>query len=100
MKGSHNTRFPVGRVHVTERAAKVINEAEETIPVLLTRHAHGQWGEVSMVRKRKNEEGVRNGGVLLSVHTTSSKAQVRLLTRADRALTVIYTSGDMCGDQP
>lgn len=99
MKDHQSTRFPVGKVHVTERAAKAINESEETVPVLLTRHAHGQWGQVSKSRKHKNEEGVRSGGVLLSVHATSTKTKIRLLTRADRTLTVIYTGADMYGDR-
>lgn len=97
----HGTqRFPIGRVQVTERAAKAINESEETLPVLLMRHARGDWGQVTEFRKRKNEEGIEKGDVLISVHATSSKAPVRFLTRADRTLTIIFTRQDMCGDGP
>jgi hypothetical protein len=100
MNGTQDARFPLGRVHVTERAAKVLNETGETVPVLLMRHGRGDWGKVTEFRKRKNEEAIKNGGVLISVHATSKKSPVRILTRADRTRTVIYTMQDLYGDRP
>lgn len=100
MNGTQDARFPLGRVHVTERAAQVLNETDGTLPVLLMRHGRGDWGKVTEFRKRKNDEAIKNGGVLISVHLTSKKAPVRILTRADRTRTVIYTMQDMCGDRP
>lgn len=100
MNGTQDARFPLGGVHVSERAAKIINESEETLPVLLMRHGRGDWGKVTEFRKRKNDEAIENGGVLISVHLTSRNAPVRILTRADRTRTIIYTRQDMCGDQP
>jgi hypothetical protein len=99
MNGTQDARFPLGRVHVTERAAKALNEADETVPVLLVRHGSGDWGKVTKSRRQRNEEGVENGGVLVSVHLTSKKAPVRILTRADRTRTVIYTMQDLYGDR-
>lgn len=100
MSEVQNARFPLGGVHVSERAAKIINESKETLLGLLVRHGRGDWGKVTEFRKRKNEEAIKNGGVLISVHVTSKKTPVRILTRSDRTRTIIYTLQDMCGDQP
>ena len=96
--GTNGTvKFEMGTLSVSEKAEHALAFAEETLGMLLTRHAQGEWGEVTKKRKQANERAVCQNGPILSLYTTSKGDKIRVLTRADRTLTVIYTNQDLWG---
>jgi hypothetical protein len=96
--GTNGTgKFEMGTLSVSEKAEHALAFAEETLLVLLTRHIRGEWGEVTKKRKQANEKAARQGGPILSIYSTSKGDKIRVLTRADRSRTVIYTNQDLWG---
>ena len=92
-----SVKFEMGTLSVSEKAEHALAFAEETLLVLLTRHIRGEWGEVTRKRKQANDKAARQGGPILSIYTTSKGDKIRVLTRADRTRTLIYTNQDLWG---
>ncbi len=55
---------------------------------LLLRHVTGDWGEVSPMQKRTNENAFREGGRIQSAYGTG-RGRLLVITRADRVSTTI-----------
>jgi NaMN:DMB phosphoribosyltransferase len=60
--------FPLGRVVATPGALERFGPA--VIAILLDRHASGNWGELSSLDRRENEQALERGERIFSAYET------------------------------
>ena len=85
--------FDIGTVRITPSALLVLEGSPDSPEweglKLLSRHASGDWGEVSKGNARENELSVGEGYRVLSAYVTRSGHRVWIITHADRRATII-----------
>ena len=79
--------FELGRIVITPGAERSMLPDE--VHVILSRHAHGDWGTVNDEDKRSNDEALMYGGRLLSAYQSSSNVKIWVITEADRSATTL-----------
>ena len=79
--------FPLGHIVATPGALEALEQAGQSAHELLTKHAHGDWGEVDEDDKRENELSLRAGFRLLSAYRTRLGERLWVITEADRSVT-------------
>ena len=78
--------FKLGRVVGNPSVLTALTDKEVTD--ILTRHARGDWGEVSEEDKKENDFSAKNGYRICSVYTVRGM-KVNVITEADRSVTTI-----------
>lgn len=82
--------LPLGRVYGTFGAVVAFAEApNEDLNSYISRHEHGDWGEVDDHDRRANEYALKHDLRVLSAYTLSSGVRIWLITEADRSTTTI-----------
>jgi hypothetical protein len=88
-----NTRFPLGRLVTTAGVnIKLIEDAEFSrfVSESLSRHAKGDWGDMSQEDKKENELAVKCGNLrIFSAYEKLSLPKIWIITEADRSATTI-----------
>ena len=84
------SNLELGKLVVTPSAAKVLEQSGTSAEELLSRHAAGDWGEVSQQEREINERGLRESFNLVSNYRMSDDQCVTVFTKADRSLTMIH----------
>jgi len=79
--------FELGKV-VATRAIMALAERGLMWELYLTRHASGDWGDVSLEDSRANTEGISCGDRLLSAFNTPF-GRIWIITESDRSSTCI-----------
>lgn len=78
--------FEIGIIVGTPAVLAALTDKEVTD--ILTRHAKGDWGEVSEEDKKENDFSVKNGYRICSLYTVRGM-KVNVITEADRSATTI-----------
>jgi hypothetical protein len=89
MTASTTPLFPLGRIVATPGALDALAPHPGLLPRLITRHAHGDWGEVDAHDKQANDEAVVDGSRILSAYATPGGVRLWIITEADRASTCV-----------
>lgn len=89
-----HTKFPLGQLHATPGAIEAIEGSGQWIADFVSRHANGDWGDVSDEDRQANEHALLVGSRLLSVYHTSNGVKLWIITEAaddngDRAATTV-----------
>jgi hypothetical protein len=80
-------KFPLGRVVATPGVlAKVPNDE---IQSALSRHHHGDWGDVDEDDRQENERSLVEGDRLLSVFRSKAGVKFYIVTEHDRCVTTV-----------
>ena len=87
-------RFPIGRPVITPAAQAVLDEAGISGVLMLARHIHGDWGDLSVEDQTANELALLNGRRLLSSYDLPGGGKVWIITEADRSVTTILLPED------
>ncbi|MFM0619417.1 hypothetical protein PQR37_35775 [Paraburkholderia nemoris] len=87
-------RFPMGRPVIKPAAQAVLDEVGISGVVLLARHIHGDWGDLSIEDQTTNELALLTGKRLLSNYDLSGGGKVWIITEADRSVTTILLPED------
>ena len=82
-------RFLLGQLVATPGALQALEEAGQNALEFLSRHQHGDWGEVPEEDKRENEFSLLNNLRILSAYTLTTGVKIWLITEADRSATTI-----------
>jgi hypothetical protein len=85
--------LPLGRVVATPGALKLLSDIGEDPFEYLTRHATGDWGELSGFDRRQNEIALRGSYRVLSSCPVGREC-VWVITEADRSMTTILLPED------
>jgi hypothetical protein len=81
--------FSLGQCVATPGALAALEDAGQMPAHFLTRHAHGDWGEIHADDEGSNEQALKDGARIFSVYQTSKGVKVWVITEADRASTCI-----------
>jgi hypothetical protein len=85
-------RFPLGRLMATPNALQ--NVSNEEIQSALSRHHHGDWGDVCAEDHASNERALRDGSRLFSVYHTQSDVKFWIITEWNRSVTTVLLPED------
>ncbi len=81
--------FPLGRIVATPGALTALQRAGQSPDELLTKHAHGQWGDLSDDDWKENNYSVSRALRLLSAYRLCTGETLWLITEADRSATTL-----------
>lgn len=81
--------FCLGRVVATPSALETLTQHGLTAIDLLTRHAAGDWGDISHDDAMANQTALQSGSRLFSSYCIADNAKVWIITEADRSATTI-----------
>ena len=87
-------RFELGVVLVTPAGLAALEAAQIPEVLLLARHVHGDWGELSEEDSLQNELAMLLGLRLLSSYPLPTGGKVWVITEADRSATTILLQDD------
>jgi hypothetical protein len=82
-------KFLLGQLVATPGALAALSQANQDPLELLSRHQHGDWGELSAEDQKENEFSVLNNLRILSSYTLTIGVKVWVITEADRSVTTI-----------
>ncbi len=86
-KASSQPLFPLGQVVATPGALEALQEAGQDPQELLSRHQHGDWGDMVEEDKRENDFSVNKELRIFSAYILSTGVKVWLITEAYRSAT-------------
>lgn len=81
--------FPLGQIVATPGALEALESSGQTPAEFLTRHATGDWGDLSTDDIAENEFSIKNGFRLLSSYLTASGQRLWVITEAQRDVTTL-----------
>ena len=85
----HAQLFPLGQIVATPGALEALEASHQSPAEFLTRHARGDWGELSADDIAENEFSLKNGFRLLSSYLTATGQKLWVITEEDRSLTTL-----------
>lgn len=89
-----NMRFRLGQVVATPEAIKCLQVADQQIWDFLSRHAHGDFGEIDAEDRQANEDAIQHGDRILSAYTLRTGQRLYVITEADRSSTCVLRVED------
>jgi hypothetical protein len=90
MSYTNGPRFPMGRPVITPAAQTALDEAGIEGVLLLARHIHGDWGDLSVEDLAANDLALLTEKRLLSSYNLpDGRSKVWIITEADRSVTTI-----------
>ena len=87
----NSLKFPLGQVVITANAQATLDPAD--VQQGISRHARGDWGEVCPEDAQLNEDGLEQGGRLMSVFRSRDK-RFWIITEWDRSVTTVLMPED------
>ncbi len=88
----HNQLFPLGQTFIAPNAKRCLHP--EDVYQALSRHARGDWGEVSPENVASNEKAIKGGSRLLSAFCDRNNFRFWIITEADRRTTTVLLPSD------
>lgn len=86
------SKFSLGQTVITANARDTLHPAD--IPLALSRHIAGDWGDVNEADRRENDLSVENGLRLLSAYRDRKGTKFWIITEADRSATTVLLPED------
>jgi hypothetical protein len=86
--------FELGRTVATPGALAALEEAQESALTYLTRHHHGDWGDLTYGDIRANESAIKHGERILSAYHLKTGVKIYVITEADRSSTCVLLPSD------
>ena len=82
--------FSLGQVVATPGALAALEKAGQGPQEFLSRHVHGDWGDLCEEDRKENQLSLERGFRLLSSYRTNAgDTKVWVITEADRSVTTI-----------
>lgn len=88
---NNDAKFPLGQLVITANVHAQLDR--EAVQEGLSRHAAGDWGEVSPEDRQENELSLKEGFRLLSVYRDRDR-KFWIITEADRSVTTVLMPDD------
>ena len=82
-------RFYLGRLLMTPGAMEALERSSDSPFDFLSRHQHGDWGEVDYQDRLENERSVDERLRILSTYRTRLGDRLWVITEADRSATTL-----------
>ncbi|KAE8760837.1 hypothetical protein FSO04_06320 [Paraburkholderia madseniana] len=84
----------VGRLFATHGALEAVRAANASVGDLLTRHLHGDWGDLRAEDRRQNDVALENGLRVLSCYELPGNGKVWIITEWNRSVTTVLLPDD------
>ena len=81
--------FPAGHIVATPGALALLNDANKSPSVFLSRHLRGDWGDLCQEDKTENELSLKYGFRLMSSYRVTDTEKLWVITEADRSVTTL-----------
>ncbi len=81
--------FRSGTIRITPAASTALAAVDADSAIYLTRHKHGDWGEVDEDTRQDNDFAVEHNQTICSQYKLSDGTELRLVTPADRSSTTL-----------
>jgi hypothetical protein len=81
--------FSLGQLVATPGALAALEKAGQGPLDFLSRHVHGDWGDLCEEDRRENQVSLERGFRLLSSYRTLAEVKLYVITEADRSVTTI-----------
>ena len=81
--------FNPGQTVMTAKALDVLAKENQFPGDFLSRHLHGDWGELCKEDQKANQEALERGLRLMSVYRTTAGTRLWIITEADRSVTTL-----------
>ena len=81
--------FPLGRIVATPGALAALQDAHQAAQEFLSRHARGEWGDLTAEDRKENDFSVCRSLRLLSAYCLSTGVTLWIITEADRSATTL-----------
>ena len=105
---SNSARFPLGQIVATPGALELLQETSFSAAALISRHVHGDWGDLCEEDRTENEFAVTRRLRILSCYRLvdaerlaatprdkrSSLPTLWIITEADRSVTTLLLPSD------
>ncbi len=85
-------KFPLGQTVITIAAHQALNLID--VYASITRHQHGDWGEVCSHDRNVNQQALKHGFRLMSVYRDRGGTNFWIITEADRSVTTVLLPED------
>jgi hypothetical protein len=85
-------RFRLGRIVATPNAVEQISSLE--ITQAIARHQSGDWGDIGVKDRQKNETALLQGLRIIPVYHSGKNLKFWVVTEADRSITTILLPAD------
>lgn len=82
-------KFQPGHIVATPGALAALEASGEAPFDYLSRHVHGDWGEIDEHDRHENELSLIHGFRLLSAYTLRNGAKIWIITEGDRSATTL-----------
>ena len=82
-------KFNLGQLVATPGALSALEEAGQDAIEFVSRHASGDWGDLSDDDRKENEFSLFHGFRLLSSYRLRSGTKIWIITEADRSSTTL-----------
>lgn len=86
---THKPVLPLGECQMTPGARDAAEEVQISLPRLLTRHAGGDWGDLSREDWNLNDAALKEGNRILSSYKFSNAVTFWIITEGDRSATTV-----------
>ncbi|CAN5536690.1 hypothetical protein BH11PLA2_BH11PLA2_16290 [soil metagenome] len=91
--------FRPGRVVATPAALEALEQARQSVWVILAPHLSGDWGTVDAQDRAANDKALKDGSRLLSAYTLATGVPIWIISEAEdengnRAATTILLPDD------
>ncbi len=91
---SHPARFQAGRLLMTAAVSALVDKGTVDPWPYLTRHLHGDWGDIGPEDARANDAALRDGDRLLSAYQVAPELRLWIITECDRSATTLLLPED------
>lgn len=81
--------FPLGTIAATPGAMALLQSDIELAAMLITRHQHGDWGDVDSEDWGTNNRALKMGSRILSAYTLLGAGSLWIITERDRSTTTL-----------
>jgi hypothetical protein len=81
--------FSLGQLVATPGALAALEKAGQGPLDFLSRHVHGDWGDLCEEDRRENQFSLERGFRLLSSYRTLADVKLYVITEGDRSVTTI-----------
>ena len=88
MPANAQAQLPLGNVRIGPEARKALTT--EDIQLALSRHANGEWGNVSKRDAKENERALREGVRVMSTYRSNGGVKFWVVTKSDRSETAVF----------
>ncbi len=84
------SKLELGRLSVTPAAAEALDENGQVVENFITRHQHGDWGDVTDEDGEENEQALRSRGPVRSAYVLDDGEILWVTTEPDRGRTIVH----------